>query len=527
SGEHGDGLARSEWLGELLGEELLGALRLLKTAADPHNLLNPGKIVSPDSAPAPRMDTSLRLGNEYQAAAWQPVFGYSQQVNIQEAIEQCNGAAVCRKDSGVMCPSFQATEEEEHSTRGRANLLRAMISGQFPTQELAEKAVYEALDLCLACKGCKAECPSSVDMAKLRYEFLAYYYSSQSETHARRRLRDYLFAYIGDLARIGWRFAPLVNAILRAELFKSFAESRLGLSRQHPLPVFHSPAYRMDGLPLPPRDQPVEKVLLLSDAFNEYFRPQVGIGAVRLLQAAGCEVVRLPLLGAGRTLISKGFLKPAQAHARKLAAAIERADPAGTIPIVGLEPSEVYTLLDEYPDLLNGNPEVKYIAERSWLIDEYLLRNSGDSVARFDRIPPATGKQFSVGERILLHGHCYQKARPPAADGYPTGVEATRELLERCGYQVELIDSGCCGMAGAFGYEKEHYAISHQVAELKLLPAIRKQLEDHSGRVRVCAAGVSCDAQIEDSLNISTYHPASLVGRALGIGGFEEQVVKS
>ena len=526
SGEHGDGLARSEWLAELYGEELLAAMRLLKSAADPHNLLNPGKIVSASPVQIPKMDENLRYGNGYQAAVWQPVFGYTNQVNLEAAIDQCNGAAVCRKDTGVMCPSFQATQDEQHSTRGRANLLRAMISGKFPTQQVAEKAVYEALDLCLACKGCRAECPSSVDMAKLRYEFLAYYYSPQSASKARRRLRDYLFAYIGDLAGIAWPFASLVNAVLGSGWFGSLAESQLGLARQHKFPVFHKPARLQDHLPETSRPEAVEKVLFLADAFNEYFQPHVGLAAVKLLRAAGCEVIRLPLLGAGRTLISKGFLTPAQAHARRLVAAIEQADPAGEIPIVGLEPSEIYTLLDEYPDLLPEDNQVKAIADRSWMIDEYLLRSGRDGVERFDRIPRASNSVSGQGEAVLLHGHCYQKARPPAADGFPVGVQATWDLLERCGYQVQGIDSGCCGMAGAFGYEKEHYLISQNIGELTLLPAIRKQIDIHQGNVRLCTAGVSCEAQIEDSLNIPVHHPVNLVCSALGIEVLRGQGMK-
>ncbi len=517
SGEHGDGLARSEWLAELFGEELLEAMRQLKTAADPQNLLNPGKIVTPDSSIVPKMDSSLRFEQDYQAHAWQPVFSYTAQLSLEDAIEQCNGAAVCRKDSGVMCPSFQATQEEEHSTRGRSNLLRALISGQFPTQALGEKAVYEALDLCLACKGCKAECPSSVDMAKLRYEFMAYYYSVQSASRGKRRVRDYLFAYIGDLAKLAWPFAPLVNAILGSGWFASLAESQLGLARQHRMPVFHRPAHLQSRRKGPARTPPVETVLLLSDAFNEYFRPQVNLAAVRLLEAAGCEVVRLPVLGAGRTLISKGFLKPAQIHARRLVEAISRIDPGGELPIIGLEPSEIYTLLDEYTDLLPDVTGVTQISERSWMIDEFLLRLGKDRKVRYQRILESSFQPINAGSHILLHGHCYQKARTPAADGLPVGVQATQELLAGFGYIVQQIESGCCGMAGAFGYEQEHYAIAQKIAEYQLLPAIREQMNSQPGKFQLCTAGVSCDSQIADSLNIPVYHPVQLVCAAAGL----------
>ena len=515
SGEHGDGLARSEWLEALFGEELVAAMRSLKSAADPHNLLNPGKIVTATKENLPRMDSDLRYGSQYTAGLWQPVFAYTHQVNLQEAIEQCNGAAVCRKDTGVMCPSFQATQNEMHSTRGRANLLRAMISGRFPTQQLAEKAVYEAIDLCLACKGCKAECPSAVDMAKLRYEFLDHYFSKQSASRARHRVRDYLFAYIGTIAGLVWPFAPLVNNVLESGMFTSLADSYLGLAQQRKLPNFHKPLRHQRIDRKWSRSDPIEKVFFLSDAFTEYFQPWVGQAAMAVLQAAGCEVIRLPVIGAGRTLISKGFLKPARSHAARLVQAINQRDPGGKIPVVGVEPSEIYTLIDEYLDLLPHEPGIKSLAARSWMIDEYLIRPGVDGLKRIERALMPEHIPLSPSMPVLLHGHCYQKARPPTGDGYPSGVQATREFLEYCGYQVQVIDSGCCGMAGAFGYEKEHFLISQQISELKLIPEIQKYLESQPGVLQVSSAGVSCETQIEERLKIKVHHPVSLVWKAL------------
>ena len=207
SGEHGDGLARTEWNERLFGKEITSAFRLLKQAADPAGILNPGKIVSlQESDPLPSMDQNLRLGGNYRATGWKPEFDFKKQASLEGAIELCNGAGVCRKAEGVMCPSFQATQDEMYSTRGRANLLRYMITGKFPDTESAEQTVYDALDLCLACKGCKAECPSAVDMAKLKYEFLSHFYTSH-----RRKLRDYLFGYIEPVARLAQPFSWLVN----------------------------------------------------------------------------------------------------------------------------------------------------------------------------------------------------------------------------------------------------------------------------------------------------------------------------
>lgn len=561
SGEHGDGLARSEWLEAQFGSQVIEAFRRIKRAADPHNLLNPGKICSPEGGDPPRMDANLRYGEGYRASAWTPVMDFSAQAGLAGAIEQCNGAGVCRKAEGVMCPSFQATQDEMHSTRGRANLLRAMISGRFPDGELAEKTVYEALDLCLACKGCKAECPSAVDVAKLKYEFAQYYYRRH-----RRRLRDYLFGYIGLWAGLGRWFAPLANAVLRQPAVRGLGERWLGLSRERPLPAlarqpfsawmegrsraekqiggrmtgedrFQSPAHsQLDQAYSETQVAEKERVLLLADAFTEYFYPQAGIAAVRALEAAGCEVRVLSTLGAGRTLISKGFLEAAQGHARRLAAEIRRLDPDGKLPVVGVEPSEILTLRDEYLDLLPGDAWVKALAWRAYMIDEFLVRPGTGGVIRIAKLLGVKGQAQGgangspagsagvggaapagvapirnglpgAGRRVLLHGHCYQKAQPPADDGYPTGVAATRAMLEASGYAVQVIDSGCCGMAGAFGYEAEHYALSMRVGELKLLPAVREAGED----VILAASGVSCQAQIADGAGREARHPVELV----------------
>jgi Fe-S oxidoreductase len=514
SGEHGDGIARSEWLERMYGTEILAAFQLLKHAADPNDLLNPGKIVSASTQnkPAP-MDSNLRYGPDYLARGWQATLSFSDQAGLEGAIEQCNGAGVCRKAEGVMCPSFQATQEEMHNTRGRANLLRAMISGRFPTAAMAEKTVYEALDLCLACKGCKAECPSAVDMAKLKYEFLSYAYSNKAATRRRRKLRDFLFGYIDSYARIGYPFAWLVNPLLRTPMISRFSEKFFGLAHQRPFPQLagkslHRQFSKGNSISRQPSG---ERVLLLSDAFNEFFFPHVGLAAVRALHAVGCQVQVLPVIGAGRTLISKGFLEPARRHASRLVNAINRLDPAGESWIVGLEPSELYTLRDEYLDLLPADNRVKSIAEHTLMIDEFLIRPGPDGKPRIEKLaslhPGSPNGSFREPQKVLLHGHCYQKAQPPAADGFRTGVSATVAMLSAAGFQVEVIDSGCCGMAGAFGYEREHYDLSIKIAELALLPAVRNAEE----KVIIAACGVSCQAQIEDGAGRKTVHPILLM----------------
>lgn len=479
SGEHGDGLSHAEWLERGYGPRLTEAFEVIKRAADPKGLLNPGKVID-----AQKMHENLRYGANYKAETWKPVLDFTGQETLLGAIEMCNGAGVCRKDGGVMCPSFQATREEMHSTRGRANLLRGMLSGRFPMAELAEEAVHGALDLCLECKGCKAECPSGVDMAKIKYEYLHHYHQSH-----RRPLRDYLFGYIGTLGRLGRVATPVANLTMRLVPKKA-----MGLAKERSLPRLAGKKFSAGG------QRGGDGVLFLSDAFTEYFYPEVGAAAVDMLQAAGYRVVKIPVVGAGRTLISKGFLPQARRHAERVLTAIELIDPLGEMPVVGVEPSELLTLRDEYLDLLPGNEKARGLSWRAYLIDEFMVRPGKDGRLRFEALA-GVGR----GEKVLFHGHCYQKAQPPAEDGYPSGPAATRAFLEGMGYEAEMIQAGCCGMAGSFGYEAEHYEVSMQVGELALFPAVRA-----AGDVRLAASGVSCRTQIEAGTGRKAVHPVML-----------------
>jgi len=504
SSEHGDGLARSEWLRQTYGDEIIEAFTALKRAADPHNLLNPGKIVA-----APLMDENLRYGEGYQAAAWSSNLHF--EGGLATAIEQCNGQGVCRKlvpsagegSGGTMCPSFQATRDEMHSTRGRANLLRALISSPLSLWERGsrgEGAVKAALDLCLACKGCKAECPSSVDMAKLKYEFQNHYYQSH-----RRPLRDYLFGYINQLVPLGAPFGQIVNYFGNWSMMRRLA-GFFGITEHRPFPRFARARFK------PPLSlSPVETVIFLPDTFTRYFEPEIESAALRILAACNIRPLLLPILGGGRTLLSKGFLEPARRHAEKLLNEIHRLDPQGKYPVIGLEPSELYTLRDELRDLLPArHPEVDSLAARAFLIDEYLVRPSPNFPAsRISALHPKIQNQKS---KIVLHGHCYQKAQPPAADGYPIGQEATAALLRAIGFEVEIIPSGCCGMAGAFGYETEHYETSQSVGELVLLPAARQAKADGK---QVVAVGTSCRSQIQDGAQVTARHPIQIVAEII------------
>jgi FAD/FMN-containing dehydrogenase/Fe-S oxidoreductase len=493
SGEHGDGLSHGEWLEETFGPEITQAFTSLKTAADPNGLFNPGKVLRPQ-----RMDENLRYGPSYTSDPWIPILDFSSQGGVGGAIEMCNGAGVCRKDGGVMCPSFQATREEMHSTRGRANLLRAMISTGLPGNENAEEVAHTALDLCLECKGCKAECPSGVDVAKIKYEFLNNYYKSH-----RRPLRDYLFGNIASLGRLGQAAAPLSNWILHSGAGKSLGEKLFGLSAKRGLPTF-----RRNGKMLAASPQEAD-VFFLRDPFIELFYPEIAQAAIKVLEAAGCKVAVLPIVGAGRTLISKGLLPQAQEHARRVLQAVEAWDPQRRIPVVGIEPSEIYTLKDEFLDLLPAEEGAAALAKRSYMLDEFLLRPGPNGESYLEKLRAALSKPEN--KSVLLHGHCYQKAQPPADDGIASGAQATAALLSALGFDVEMLDSGCCGMAGSFGYEAEHYDLSMQIGEMVLFPAVRAAAVGQ----QVVASGVSCRAQIASGTGREALHPVSLIASNL------------
>jgi FAD/FMN-containing dehydrogenase/Fe-S oxidoreductase len=508
SGEHGDGIARASWLERMYGKRLVSAFQELKQAADPHGILNPGKIVFPG-----RMEQNLRVETGTLTELWDPALDFSRsggapgREGLLEAVEMCNGAGVCRKSDGVMCPSFQATQDEMHSTRGRANLMRAMMYGLFPGKDQAESAVREALDLCLACKGCKAECPSSVDMAKLKYEFTYHYYQSHL-----RKTRDYLFAYIDRFAAFGMPFYPIANAVLASRPFSAAGERLLGLSSMRKLPRFTGRRLsKVLRTRRSPASHPVEDVIFLNDAFNEYFQIGPGLDAAAVIQGSGGNIHMLPVLGAGRTLISKGFLDAAKRHSAKLISAVHKIDPEGRMSIVGLEPSEIYTLIDEYPDFFPGDEYVRSMAARAWMVDEFLIRPGLDGLPRLSTFMKQPSRRVPESRKVLLHGHCYQKSRLPAGDGYPVGVAASRLLMEQAGFEVNLVESTCCGMAGAFGYEAEHYKVSMDVGELGMLPQVRAV----SPETIIAAAGVSCQAQIKDGARRSALHPVQVV--CLGI----------
>jgi FAD/FMN-containing dehydrogenase/Fe-S oxidoreductase len=491
SGEHGDGLARSHFNKKLFGAAIYEAFREIKRAFDPKNLLNPGKIVD-----ASAMTESLKIDPHYKTWTPQTTLDFSGQGGFVRAVEMCSGMGECRKKlDGTMCPSYMGTLDEEHSTRGRANALRTVLSGKVPKEDFTGKRLHEIMDLCLECKACKAECPSNVDMAKLKYEFLDHYHRANGLP-----LRNRLFGGIARLNRIGSQFSTVANGIAGSKLNRWLMEKLAGIDRRRPLPKFAGETfeawfsnYQVEG------NASKGEVVLFHDTFNDFNTPNVAIAATRLLERLGHRVLLSNKRCCGRPMISKGMLDEAKNNAvwniDELTPFAERG-----IPIIGLEPSCLLTLRDEYPELLQTSA-AKKVADHSFLLEEFLVRE-----------PAASGlsTKFSrLGRKALLHGHCHQKAL--------VGTAPTVAVLKAAGFEVSEVDSGCCGMAGSFGFEKEHYDLSVTIANRRLVPAVKAAAIN----VEIVAPGISCRQQIEHLTGRKAKHPAELLWETMA-ASFED-----
>ena len=490
SGEHGDGILRGVFTERMFGPQLTNAFREIKQAFDPNRLLNPGKIID-----TPGFSENLRLSP--QTRNWEPVteLDFSFEGGIARAAEQCNGQGTCRKLDGGMCPSFMVTGEEEHSTRGRANLLRLTFAGALPHQDLAGERLHEALDLCVECKACKAECPSGVDLAKLKYEALA--------QRARTKgvpLRSRLFARIATLARLGSRLAPLANWISRQGIVRFPLHRLFGIHRQRPLPAFANRTFTSwfeRRTPKSERATPRGEAVLFNDTFTNFFHPGVGQAAVRLLEALGFRVVLVERTACcGRPAISKGMLSTAREWARQNVDVLLPYAERG-VPIVGVEPSCLLSFRDEYPDLLRDQAS-KTVAQQSFMLDELIARlaSEDEDVKNIFR--------GDAGKQILVHAHCHQKAI--------LGSDPTMNALRLLpGSRVELIETSCCGMAGAFGFEAEHYETSRAMGGLRLFPSI----ENAAPEMEIAITGVSCRQQIGHFTSRKPRHALEILADAL------------
>ena len=493
SGEHGDGIVRGVWNEKMFGPEIYKLFQELKSTFDPDGIMNPGKIID-----CPPMDQNLRYGADYRAPSMPTKLDFSIDTNFAGAVEMCNGMGACRKLDGSMCPSYIATRDEEHSTRGRANLLRAALSGKLPEGTMTSRRLYEAMDLCLECKGCKSECESGVDMAKLKYEFLDQYQRVNGTP-----LRNRVFAHINRLNAWGSRTAPVSNWMASNPIGKLMAQVVLGVHPKRKTPRFvrqtFAKWFRARGNP--PKSpfrkgglQETSTVVLLNDTYMNYNYPEIGKAAVALLEAAGLTAVLSETKCCGRPMISKGLLDDATANAVSNVDQLHAYAEQG-IPVIGCEPSCLLTFRDEYPELVR-NDKAKKVAENSFMIDEFLMRLQAEGKLQLDL--------SKLEKKVLFQAHCHQKS--------DMGTAASLGALRLApGYQVELINSGCCGMAGSFGFEKEHYDLSMKIGEEALFPAIRAKDEDWE----VAVMGVSCRQQVEHGTGRKARHLVEVLADAL------------
>jgi FAD/FMN-containing dehydrogenase/Fe-S oxidoreductase len=496
SGEHGDGRLRGEFIQLMVGDKVLGMMRSVKKTFDPDGVFNAAKIID-----TPPMNQFLRFEPGHVSPSFDTFFDYPLEGGLMQLIEKCNGSGDCRKTEvtgGTMCPSYMATRDETATTRARANLLRELLSSKDVEKPFDQKELYDILDLCLSCKACKSECPSSVDMAKIKAEFLQHWYKYHPPS-----LRARMIAHITAFNRIGMLVPGVFNFIVTRRFTSRMLKKGLSFAAERSIPMLHGITLRKwirrHLKPLNDTLSPsAPSVILFVDEFTNYNDTSLGITAIRLLNRLGIKVLTENHAVSGRTFISKGFLKKAKSVARKnvilLAPRI-----SDEVPLVGLEPSAILSFRDEVPELVGADlqDEANHLSEHSYTVEEYLAKAYDEG--RVER------SAFTRNEvKIKLHGHCQQKSVASTAP-----VHKILSIPEN--YRVEEIPSGCCGMAGSFGYEKEHYDLSMKVGELVLFPAVRD-----SGIEEVIAApGTSCRHQIKDGTGVQSYHPVEVLYKAL------------
>ena len=496
SGEHGDGIVRSEFHNQMFGNKLVSVFETIKQTFDPQNIFNPGKITS-----APKMDdrTLFRYSPDYKVKDFDTALDWSQWPGsaggLQGAIEMCNNNGACRKlKGGTMCPSYRVTRNERDLTRGRANTLRLAISGQLGEDALTSDEMVDTMKLCVSCKGCKRECPTGVDMARMKIEVQAACANKNGIS-----LQDRLVAYLPKYAPIASKIPWIMNARNTIPGVAKILEKPTGMTSKRKLPVWHSKPFQNHEF----TSEGDPSAVLFADCFNRYFEPENLRAAGNVLNAAGHEVeVAKPIDGkgplcCGRTYLSTGLVEKAKTEARRM---IESLMPyvEREIPIIGLEPSCLLTLRDEIPALLSSK-EAEILAKQAMMLEEYIAKQIDKD--NFDL------KLKSADKKIMLHGHCHQKAF-----GVMSDIEKTLALIPDA--NIETIESGCCGMAGSFGYGVDTHEISMQMGELNLLPAVRKDKTD----AIIVADGTSCRHQIHDGTNKQAIHVARLLELALEKG---------
>ncbi len=495
SGEHGDGRLRSEFIPLIIGEINFEFLSEIKRIWDPENIFNEGKIFN-----APQMNTSLRYHPEKSLREVETTFDFSEDHGFLSSIEKCSGSGDCRKSvvfGGMMCPSYQATKDEKTTTRARANTLREMITWTDKSNPFGQNELFDVLDLCLSCKGCKSECPSNVDMAKLKAEFLSHYYDVHPVP-----FRTKLFAHYFNNFRIATSFPVFTNFLLKNQVTSGLIKKLTGIALKRNLPLLYKTTLqvwlRRNLSNLKPKSATKGKVHFYVDEFTDLNDTAIGITAIKLLLELGYEVNIPPQSISGRTYISKGLLSYAHRLAEQNIKSLKDVVSID-VPLVGIEPSTILTFRDEYPDLMRGEMKASAIelGQSSLLFEEFITREMEKGNIQKD--------QFTAEHKeIRVHGHCQQKA-----------IASTKETLQMLSlpenYIVEEIPSGCCGMAGSFGYEKEHYELSMSIGELILFPEIRKTKSE----TLIAASGTSCRCQIVDGTNRQALHPVEILYDAL------------
>ena len=502
SGEHGDGRLRGEFIPYMLGENCYTLLKQIKETWDPKHIFNPGKITN-----TPRMNSSLRYQTDKEIRKIETIFDFSKDFGILGSVEKCNGSADCRKSEiigGTMCPSFMATKNENQTTRARANILREYLTNSKKLNPFAHKEIYEIMDLCLSCKACKAECPSGVDVAKMKAEFLQHYYDDYGIS-----FRTKMIAFSPRINAFGSNFSGIFN------LFSNLGKSFIGFTSNRKIPKVYSKTLlkyyqkneiagqaRNDGNNIDRHSELVseshKKVFLFADEFTNFNEPEIGIKAILLLNKLGYEVIIPKHVESGRTYFSKGLLRKAKIIAEQNVKYLSEIITANT-PLIGIEPSAILAFRDEYPEIVEKSlvEKSKALAKNTLIIDEFIASefSKGNIKAESFTSEPA---------EIKLHGHCQQKSIASTA---PT----LKMLTIPVNYKATEIPSGCCGMAGSFGYEKEHYKLSMQIGELVLFPEIRKT----NSKTIIAATGTSCRCQIKDGTGRKAKHPVEILYDAL------------
>ncbi len=495
SGEHGDGRVRGEFISLMVGEKNYELLRKLKYTFDPNNIFNPGKIVD-----TPPMDTSLRYEENQTTEQFETVFSFDKDEGILRAAEKCNGSGDCRKltgSGGTMCPSYMATRNEKDTTRARANILRDFLSNSSEQNKFNHKEIYEVMDLCLSCKGCTSECPSNVDITTLKAEFLHQYYKDNGVP-----LRTKAIANIGQLSKLAMLFPKFSNFGLTNKYTSKLLKRILKIAPNRSMPLYYKETlltwYKKNSKELELKIPQKGKVYFFFDEFTNFNDVEIGIKALKLLTKLGYDIAYIEHVDSGRAHLSKGLMMEAQKLAKQNVA-IFKSWINNDVALIGIEPSAILSFRDEYPRLVDESEvnSAKKLAQNCFIIDEFIAQEIQKG--------NITSKQFTTAtKQIKLHGHCHQKAL--------SSVDSSIQLMSLPeNYHVENIPSGCCGMAGSFGYEKEHFEVSMQIGELVLFPSVRNASSD----TIIAAPGTSCRHQIKDGTQKLALHPVEILFDAL------------